>query len=100
MNGLEICEFMRCDACEGSLDCPVVHAYRRIYGDTENVEARENLDVWFPRTRQGVLIEEPKKSFREVLEDGHDTMLANYAENQKKEEAKKNRFSRKPSWAK
>lgn len=100
IKGLAVCDFLRCSACEGYLDCPMIHAYARIYGTEPHPEARQNLDIFFPRTQQGKLDlgKQSAANFTDAVGQAHDTMLENYETNQRKEEAKKARFSRKPAW--
>lgn len=100
IKGLQICDFLRCTACEGSLDCPMIHAYARIYGTEEHPEARQNLDIFFPRTQQGKLNlgKQRAEDFSEAVGRAHDSAIKNYGKIRAQEETRKARYSRKPPW--
>jgi len=107
MDNFDVCKFLGCNACEGSFDCPVRWAYKFLYGSTPSEAARGDLRVWFPRKRDKEEIQrrfETQKveqlTFKEQMEATHDRVVDNYDASKARVEAKKNRFSKKPTWVK
>ena len=84
------CDTIGCNACAGGdLKCPTVNAYRQKYGDAVNLEAGDDLGVWFPRAWDGIEVEVVEAEGADAV---HDRLAAGgYAEGRKRELEKERR---------